>query len=43
MFSAAQSMVPLFRGLGDLHPDFFLMDIKRNFRDTLRMGNGNPE
>jgi hypothetical protein len=43
MFSPHQSMVPLLRGLSDFHPDFFLMNIKGNFQDTLRMGNGNPE
>jgi hypothetical protein len=36
-------MVPLLRSLGDLDPDFLPVDIKRNFREALRMGNGNPD
>ncbi len=40
MFSFHQSVVSLFWGLGDLHPDFFLLDIKGNFQETLRIGEG---
>jgi hypothetical protein len=35
MFSALQSMVPLFRSPGDLHPDFLVMEVKRNFQEAL--------
>ena len=44
IFSTHQPMVPLLRGLDDLHPDFFLTDVKRNFQDSLRTCNGDdPE
>jgi hypothetical protein len=41
MFSFHQATIPLFWTFGDLHPDFFLMDIKGNLGETLRMGEGN--
>jgi len=32
-----------FWSLGNLHPDFFVMDVKRNSQDTLGMCDGNPQ
>jgi hypothetical protein len=36
-------MASLFGSPGDLHPDFFLLDIKRNFGGALRVGDGRRE
>jgi hypothetical protein len=43
MFSPHQSTVPVFWSLGDLHPDFFLTNIMKDFQGTLRMGKGQRE
>jgi len=39
-FSPHQPIHPLLWSLGNLHPDFFVMDVKRNFRETPGMGEG---